>query len=354
MACAVDSSPMAITDPLSVGHADRQTVARERLRRTAATLYAASAATQLVVLVAPDPDPSDHAGLACVGLACGLLALLLLLWRRPPVAVLHLICPLGTLVTTAAVAVAEPVALTAMFYLLPLTLAAYFLDRRAVAANLVLVAAAYGLALALWVDPVLRVASFVAVLSIVAVVSAVVLALTERVGALMQRLQQLATYDPLTGALTRQALTDRLDAEMARVARTNTTSAVAMIDIDHFKALNDERGHAAGDAALRLFGEVVEDGKRRADVFGRIGGEEFVVILVDTDAAGAAAFGNLLRERLAAAGSPVTVSVGVADTRGSGHSAGAILADADDALYAAKRAGRNRSLIASGGISTDA
>jgi diguanylate cyclase (GGDEF)-like protein len=341
-AAVVSSSPTAITDPLTAGHADRPATARGRLRRTGAWLFAAAAVTQLLVLLAPDPNPSDHGGLVGVVAACALLALVLFLWRRPPGLLLHLICPLGTIITSAAVAVAEPVALTSMFYLLPLTLAAYFLDRRAVIANLALAAAAYGLALSVWVDPVLRVASFVAVLSVVIVVCGVIVALTERVGGLMQRLEALATYDPLTGALNRHSITERLDAELARVARTGAVCAIAMIDIDHFKSLNDARGHAAGDEALRLFGGVVDEGKRRADVFGRVGGEEFLLILVDTDADGAATFGDHLRARLAAAGSPVTVSIGVTDTAGSGHSAETLLSDADRALYTAKRTGRDR------------
>src|SRR6478609_5313374 len=281
-------SPFAITDPLSAGKADRRSVARDRLRRTGSALYAAAALTQLAVLFAPDPDPSDHAGLAMVAAACGLVALGLYLWRRPPLAVLHAISPLGIVITTAAVAVAKPVALTSMFYLLPLTLAAYFLDRRAVLANL-------ALALTLFVEPVLRVASFAAVLSIVAVVSWVILALTERVGGLVQRLEDLAIYDPLTGALNRQPFTERLDIEMARVDRSGGACAVAMIDLDNFKALNDAQGHAAGDAALTRFGELVRTGKRRADLFGRVGGEEFMVILVDTDAASAVIYADNLR-----------------------------------------------------------
>ena len=250
-------SPFAITDPLSAGKADRRSVARDRLRRTGSALYAAAALTQLAVLFAPDPDPSDHAGLAIVAAACALVALGLYLWRRPPLAVLHAISPLGIVITTAAVAVAKPVALTSMFYLLPLTLAAYFLDRRAVLANLALAAAGYALALTLFVEPVLRVASFAAVLSIVAVVSWVILALTERVGGLVQRLEDLAIYDPLTGALNRQPFNERLDIEMARVARSGGTCAVAMIDLDNFKGAQRRagaRGRRRGAGELRRAG----------------------------------------------------------------------------------------------------
>jgi diguanylate cyclase (GGDEF)-like protein len=335
-------SPLAISDPLSAGQADRRSVAHNRLRRTGAVLYAAAALTQLGVLFAPDPDPSDHLGLAVVALVCALVALALVVWQRPPLVALHAICPLGIAITTAAVAIAKPVALTSMFYLLPLTLAAYFLHRRAVLANFALAAAGYALALVLFVEPVLRVASFVAVMSIIAVVSGVILVLTERVGGLVQRLQDLAIYDTLTGALNRQPFSERLDIEMARVARSGGTCAVAMIDLDNFKALNDAQGHAAGDDALAHFGELVRTGKRRADLFGRVGGEEFMVILVDTDAASAVIYADNLRARLAAARLPVTVSIGIADTEESGASVATLMADADRALYRAKRAGRDR------------
>lgn len=335
-------SASAITDPLSAGQPEAGSIARRRLRCTAAALYAAAAFTQAGVLLAPDPDPSDHAGLALVAIACAVVAVVLLAWRGAPDLVLLATSPLGTLITTCAVAVARPVALTSMFYLLPLALAAYFFDRRTVLANLGLVAAGYALVLVLWVEPVLRVASFFAVLAVMIVVCGAIVLLTEHVARLVHRLETLAIYDPLTGGLTRQALNDRLAIEMTRVARSGATCALAMIDLDQFKALNDLEGHAAGDEALRLFGEVMVRGKRRADLFGRIGGEEFVVVLVDTDAASGVVFADHLRTRLAAASAPVTISVGVSDTQTSGHDPSTLLADADRAMYAAKRAGRDR------------
>lgn len=260
---------MAVTDPLSAGHADRRAVACRRLRRTGAWLFATAGLVQLAVLLAPDPDPSDHAALAVAGITCLLIAAGPAAWRRPPLAI-------GT------------------------------------------------------------------------VVSVVVLALTERVGALLARLERLAIYDPLTGALNRQALGERIDVELARTARTGAPFAVAMIDLDNFKALNDLEGHAAGDEALRLFGDVIAGGKRRTDLFGRIGSEEFVVVLVGTDAASAMVYADHLRARLADAGCPVTVSIGVTDTGDSAPSPSALPADADRALYRAKCAGRDRVARAAG------
>ena len=118
-----------------------------------------------------------------------------------------------------------------------------------------------------------------------------------------------------------------------------------VFDVDHFKRLNDSFGHAAGDAALRGIGDVVASGMRRSDVFGRLGGEEFGLLLPDTDIAGAATVADKLRRRLAAptAGrSALTVSFGVAQVHAGSSTARAMFADADRALYAAKRAGRDR------------
>ena len=118
-----------------------------------------------------------------------------------------------------------------------------------------------------------------------------------------------------------------------------------IFDVDHFKALNDSFGHAAGDAALRGIGDVVASGMRRSDVFGRLGGEEFGLLLPDTDVEGAATVADKLRLRLAAPAAgrrALTVSFGVAEIEDRVVGAGVMLADADRALYAAKRAGRDR------------
>ena len=339
------SVPERFTDPLSAVMPDGGERARRRLRLAGALLFGAGAITMAAVLVAPDPDPSDHPALSLCALVYALITAVLVLWRRPPSAALHAICPAGTLAATAAVAFAEPIGLTPIFYLWPMLVAAYFLGRREVAANFALVAAACGIALLLWVEPVLRLAMFMAVLAIVGVVTAVVVVLREQVLALVLRLRTLASHDSLTGALNRGAFEQRLDAELARARRSSTHLSLVIFDVDHFKRLNDSFGHAAGDAALRAIGDIVAAGMRRSDVFGRLGGEEFGLLLPDTGIAGAATVADKLRRRLAAptAGQrPLTVSFGVAEVHGGASTARAMFDDADRALYAAKRAGRDR------------
>jgi diguanylate cyclase (GGDEF)-like protein len=334
--------PGAITDPLSGAAPDGGVRARARLRFSGALLFGAGAVTLAAVLTAPDPDPSDHRALLICAAVFALAAAVLGAWRRAPDPVLHLICPLGTVATTVAMALAEPVGLTPIFYLLPLLVAGYFLPRGEIAANYAFALAACGIALARWVDPGLREAMFMAVTAIVGVVTAVVLALRDKVRLLVTQLGELATHDSLTGALNRGAFEQRLEAELARTERTAAECGLVVLDVDHFKRLNDSRGHAAGDGALQALSAVVGAAKRRSDVFGRVGGEEFAVVLPDTGIVGSAAFAESLREGLRDAMGGITVSFGVTDSRIAGRTVRDMLHSADLALYAAKRAGRDR------------
>jgi diguanylate cyclase (GGDEF)-like protein len=195
------------------------------------------------------------------------------------------------------------------------------------------------------VDPGLRSATLMVVVAMIGVVTVVILSMRAQVLRLVKRLGELAEHDYLTGALNRGAFEQRLEAELARSERAGTPCALLVLDLDHFKEINDSFGHAAGDRALRDLAEVVEQGKRRSDVFGRIGGEEFAVLLPDTGADGATTFAEHLRMRLAEPGAtayPLTASLGVTDEASGGRTVHGMLHSADRALYAAKRAGRDR------------
>jgi diguanylate cyclase (GGDEF)-like protein len=332
-----------ISDPLRAGDPRADVRARERLRVAGALLLAAAALTLGGVLALPDPDPSDHAPLAALAGGCALLAALLAAWRRPPSVVLHAICPLGIVIAAAAMGLAEPVGLTPAYMLWPLTVAAYFFGRREVAANGALVLVASAVVLVLWVDPGLRAATFAAVVSIAGVGAAIVLSLREQVRDLVRKLQVLATSDPLTGALSRVAFDERVAVELERSRRSGRPCAMAVIDVDHFKRLNDRLGHAAGDDALRTLAGIIQEERRVSDVFGRVGGDEFAILVADTDLEGAARLAERLRERMALVaglrGWPTTLSIGVADGAGTVDE---VLRSADEALYAAKRSGRDR------------
>ena len=336
-----------ISDPLGGLAPDAEARGRERLRLAGALLFGAGAVTLAAVLTAPDPDPSDHRSLLICSGAFALVAAILAAWRTAPGLVLHLICPLGTVATSVALALAEPVGLTPIFYLLPMLVGSYFLPRGEIAGNFAFALLCCGFALALWVEPGLRLAMFMAVALITGVVTVVVLTLRERIRRLVTQLGELATQDSLTGALNRGAFEQRLEAELARTERMGAPCALVVLDIDHFKRINDTLGHAAGDLALRALADSVAGSKRRSDIFGRIGGEEFAVVLPDTGLAGATCFAEKLRGSLAATMGEVTVSFGVTDARTAGRTVRDMLHSADIALYDAKRAGRDRVVTAS-------
>jgi diguanylate cyclase (GGDEF)-like protein/PAS domain S-box-containing protein len=159
-------------------------------------------------------------------------------------------------------------------------------------------------------------------------------------------LRRLAQTDPLTGAFNRRHGRDRLNAELARRERYGTAVSVLLIDIDHFKAINDRHGHEAGDEALRVMVSRYASLLRTIDVVIRWGGEEFLVILPETGAEGAAATAERLRAGLAADGAqiPFTVSIGVAEAQGGDPDS--LLRRADAALYRAKAEGRDRVVVA--------
>ncbi|SCY40213.1 GGDEF domain-containing protein [Thiohalorhabdus denitrificans] len=158
-------------------------------------------------------------------------------------------------------------------------------------------------------------------------------------------LEYRATYDALTGAVNRLHFEDLLDRELYRVNRYEAEAALVMFDLDFFKAVNDAHGHATGDAVLREMAARVQGRLRDTDVLARWGGEEFLVLLPETDAAAAVKVGEDLRRLVAgttfAGGLSLTISVGVAGIH-RGDSMKALLKRVDDALYTAKTAGRNR------------
>jgi two-component system, cell cycle response regulator len=165
------------------------------------------------------------------------------------------------------------------------------------------------------------------------------------------RLAALAQTDPLTALLNRRALTERLISELDRERRYGHSVAVLMLDLDHFKTVNDTRGHLVGDDVLKDTAEILRAAVRSADFVARYGGEEFVVVLPETSLEGAVIFAERLRERIANTafrGGPgvalsLSVSIGVALFPGPRiASVDDLLAAADAALYRAKADGRNR------------
>lgn len=176
-----------------------------------------------------------------------------------------------------------------------------------------------------------------------------------KLGAAMRELRRLATRDALTNLLNRRAFDALLTEEVDRARRLGRPLTLAVLDLDHFKAVNDTYGHPAGDLVLTAVARVLEAGVRTIDRVARIGGEEFAVLLMETVAADG--YGVACRLVEAVRSRPVvladgrelgiSLSAGVAELPSADGTESALLDAADRALYQAKRGGRDRAVLAS-------
>jgi diguanylate cyclase (GGDEF)-like protein len=184
--------------------------------------------------------------------------------------------------------------------------------------------------------------------SIASLVGATMLVTTlrARLQEVMEVLSEAASTDPLTGLANRRQFNGVLARELARAQRDKRPVSLIVLDLDHFKTVNDSAGHDAGDEVLRLVAAVLTEHSRTVDLPARLGGEEFALILPDTDAEGGVLVAERLRlevQRRTKRGGPgVTVSLGVACSPSGGRDADALVQDADSALYVAKNGGRDR------------
>ncbi|HEY6727628.1 MAG TPA: diguanylate cyclase [Polyangiaceae bacterium] len=174
------------------------------------------------------------------------------------------------------------------------------------------------------------------------------LSTTRRLHEQNDELQKLATTDALTGAFNRRAVVERTEAELVLSQRTGKAFSVLLLDLDHFKAINDEYGHAVGDTALKVIVATVKAELRQTDVVGRWGGEEFLLIAVQTPEAGALELAERLRLRISETQIPagftalrLSASFGIAESSAT-DTAESLIDRADQGLYQAKAKGRNR------------
>ena len=166
---------------------------------------------------------------------------------------------------------------------------------------------------------------------------------------MVRRLEELATTDGLTGLLNKRALQEAAQQKLRSAHRFNRQLAVMIVDLDHFKRVNDVYGHDVGDLVIKGLSRVLQRAKRTTDVVGRFGGEEFVVVCEETDAPGAALLAERVRAEMEETqfytelGSlTVTCSIGIATRTDTGSEWDPLFKAADEALYASKRTGRNR------------
>jgi len=167
---------------------------------------------------------------------------------------------------------------------------------------------------------------------------------------MVQKLEMMATTDGLTGLLNKRAMLEAAEHKIAAAARFDKKLSVLVLDIDHFKKVNDTHGHDVGDVVIQGLGEILKRQKRATDMVARFGGEEFIVLCEETNAQGAMLLAERIREELEKtvfhtekAALSVTCSIGVATLSEGSKSWDTLFKAADDALYVSKRSGRNRS-----------
>jgi diguanylate cyclase (GGDEF)-like protein len=174
--------------------------------------------------------------------------------------------------------------------------------------------------------------------------------LRQLVNQIYDRVEHAATFDELTGAYNRKSFINLGNTEIERTRRYDLSLSLLMMDLDHFKDVNDSYGHDAGDSVLRQFSQICHQHLRGADIFGRIGGEEFAILLPHSDLKTAREAAERIRQEVANCGFnivadtclKVTVSVGVADLDDETTDIHPLMKQADKALYFSKSGGRNR------------
>jgi diguanylate cyclase (GGDEF)-like protein/putative nucleotidyltransferase with HDIG domain len=328
--------------------------------RAQAYLFIAAGAVGSLGVLLPHPERYDVVGLLAIQCASfAAAALLLVLGGRTPnwVATSG---PFGAAVLTSLAIVLTGTSTSAylLFYMWVAFYAFYFLSRRQSAflclfavlnyAAVVLGARLFGYT-ATGLDANQDIPAFVLITGTIVVAGVFLVRLRERVGRLIEQLTDAASTDPLTGLLNRRGFQSVIDNELARAERGGHTFSLLLCDCDFFKHLNDRLGHNAGDEALQAIGRLLDVHKRRIDVAARVGGEEFALVLPETDQHEAFIVAERLRSRFGQAFAdqpvPLTMSLGVATYPIHGMSADALLRSSDEALYAAKSLGRDRTVL---------
>jgi diguanylate cyclase (GGDEF)-like protein len=292
--------------------------------------------------------------LAPIGVALVMCALTLTVGPRLPRPALFVLGPIGATAIAAALATTKGYGDGAILYVWPVLWCAYFFGNRANAFMVAWIAFVQAIALMAMPAGQGNADSWLDVVVTMLIVTAVVRALVVQNERTLEALAAEARIDPLTGVLNRRGLHERLAGELEHAAREQTFVAVVLLDLDHFKAINDRHGHETGDRVLSWLGALLAEQVRGIDIVARAGGEEFVVVLPGQNLEAAHAFAERVRERLGEgealamrrelaidAALELTVSSGVAaelaPTDGE-----ALIGAADRAMYRAKRAGRNR------------
>ena len=336
------------TNPFSGGARDDRERTMQLMRWAAVLMFAAGAGMCLFALATDLAAPvrlADEVLLAMVAIEGG-AALYFAFARRPP-ALAFLLSPyLGVLCVTAAACVVATTRPTPVYYLWPLLAGAFFLRGRALAALFAFFVVAYTAALATYFPNGEKLGWWGDVVGSAAMVTLLIYTLKVQVGRAYDRLRHDALTDTLTGAANRAAFEGALEDALIHAQTAGTPCAVVSVDIDDFKQVNDNFGHAAGDRALRQIAEIVQRSVHPGATFARIGGEEFALVVPGADGEAARLIGEAVRSAIEigmrAFEPPLTVSVGTAAYPAAGATPSSLMLASDRALYAAKAAGRNR------------
>jgi diguanylate cyclase (GGDEF)-like protein/putative nucleotidyltransferase with HDIG domain len=326
------------------------TLDRKAMARMLAWFFFAGAGIGLLSLALARPSGADVVGLLCVAGAALLSGVLL---RFAPSRVVGWGVPaflgVGTLLISAAVYFdGRTGSVYALFYVWTAVTAFYFLPRWQGLIQVGLAAACYAGVLSL-VPGAVPLEYWLLVMGTALVAGLLLANLRRRLESIVNRATTAARLDPVTGLLTRRAFQEHLDIELERSRRTERPVSVLVGDIDGFKAVNDELGSDGGEAALVTLARDLCKWKRRIDLAARIGGEEFALLLPESDERGAFLVAERLRRAVTRTFAdwpvPLTMSFGIATSPAHGEDPQLLLRAADQALYAAKHMGKDRSVI---------
>ena len=315
--------------------------------RVAGAIYLVSAVVTVAAILAPHSPQADIGGFWALAALIGTVAAVLLRWpARLPAWAYQVVMALGSVLVACSLYFngersGGPAAINEVLYIWIALYSGYFFTRAQMAAQLAGVGITYAVALVAIHPGPTGVTRWIITVSMVVAAACLVHGLKRGNDRLVARLGLEARRDWLTGVLNRHGFDERLEHELERSRRTGLPFSLLMADIDGFKAINDAAGHAAGDRTLAAVGELLRGELRMIDAAARIGGDEFVLLLPATAAAGA----RRAAERVRAAagtvatgdGSPLRISIGVAEFPADADTADALLRAADQALYAAKR-----------------
>jgi diguanylate cyclase (GGDEF)-like protein len=315
--------------------------------RALALLFAAGGALVLLTIALPHGRAMEERSLMVIaGVAIVASAAIRVLHRRLTEPLLHVAVGAGTiLIGWAILAGGDPGTDFAFTYLWVALYAYYFFSRKAASLQLALVAGCYGAVLAL--EPTQApYTTWLLTVGSLAVGGLVLASLRRQSTSLMAELTVAAGTDSLTGLPNRRSFFERARTELSRCRRTGQPLSLLLCDVDRFKTINDTFGHQRGDEVLCQVAAALSVTVRASDFVGRLGGEEFALLLPDTDADGAAMVAECacesVREGLAEQGVALSISIGSTTCPRDGVELDALMHASDVALYAAKAAGRDR------------